>query len=81
MVMEALFLIATPCIQFYKEGILLAVSTSENGIKVLANAEGVWLLHSIENQAVDTSRVDPATIAKLTCLNLEEKMPSVEDLA
>uniref|UniRef100_A0A7N2LKX3 Uncharacterized protein n=1 Tax=Quercus lobata TaxID=97700 RepID=A0A7N2LKX3_QUELO len=87
-----------PCIQFYKEGILLAVSTSENGIKILENAEGVWLLRSIENQAVHTSRVDPATIAKknisgakifidvyayvqLTCLNLGEKMPSVEDLA
>uniref|UniRef100_A0A7N2R4Q4 Uncharacterized protein n=1 Tax=Quercus lobata TaxID=97700 RepID=A0A7N2R4Q4_QUELO len=28
-----------------------------------------------------TSRVDPTTIAKLTCLNLEEKMLSVEDLA
>ncbi|KAL0010735.1 hypothetical protein SO802_005843 [Lithocarpus litseifolius] len=46
---------AAPCIQFYKEGILLAVSRSENGIKILANAEGIWLLHSIENQAVDTS--------------------------
>ena len=44
---------------------LLAVSTGENGIKILANAKGVWLLRSIENQAVHTSRVDPATIAKV----------------
>ncbi|KAF3960699.1 hypothetical protein CMV_014598 [Castanea mollissima] len=55
---------AAPCIQFDKEGILLAVSTSENGIKILANADGVRLLHSIEDQAVDTSRVAPTTITK-----------------
>ncbi|KAL0010745.1 hypothetical protein SO802_005853 [Lithocarpus litseifolius] len=83
-----------PGIRFNKEGIMLVVSTSENGIKILANANGVRLLHSIENQAVDTSRVAPTAIAKelkffidvyayvlLTCLNLEEKMPSVEVLA
>ena len=44
---------------------MLVVSTSENGIKILANADGVQLLHSIENQAVDTSRVAPAAIAKV----------------
>ena len=44
---------------------MLVVSTSENGIKILANADGVRLLHSIENQAVDTSRVAPAAIAKV----------------
>ena len=41
---------------------MLVVSTSEIGIKILANADGVRLLHSIENQAVDTSRVAPATL-------------------
>ncbi|KAL4626532.1 topless-related protein 4-like isoform X2 [Castanea sativa] len=55
---------AAPCIRFNKEGIQFAVSTSENGIKILANADCVRLLRSIENQAVDTSRVAPATIAK-----------------
>ena len=44
---------------------MLVVSTSQNGIKILANADGVRLLHSIENQAVDTSKVSPATIAKV----------------
>ena len=29
------------------------------------NADGVQLLHSIENQAVDTSKVAPETIAKV----------------
>ena len=44
---------------------MLVVSTSENGIKILANADCVQLLHSIENQVVDTSRVAPAAIAKV----------------
>nr|POF05263.1 isoform 2 of topless-related protein 4 [Quercus suber] len=48
---------ASPCIRFNKEGILLAVSTRENGIKILANADGLQLLRSIENCAVDNSRV------------------------
>ncbi|KAF3954068.1 hypothetical protein CMV_020541 [Castanea mollissima] len=47
---------ASPCIRFNKEGILLTVSTRENGIKILANANGLRLLRSIENCAVDTSR-------------------------
>ncbi|GMY34068.1 WD40 domain-containing protein [Fagus crenata] len=55
---------ASPCVRFNREGILLAVSTSDNGIKILANADGVRLLRSIDNRAVDTSRVAPATIAK-----------------
>uniref|UniRef100_A0A7N2R5R4 Uncharacterized protein n=1 Tax=Quercus lobata TaxID=97700 RepID=A0A7N2R5R4_QUELO len=47
---------SSPCIQFNKEGILLAISTRENGIKMVANADGLQLLRSIENHAVDTSR-------------------------
>ncbi|KAF3964378.1 hypothetical protein CMV_011329 [Castanea mollissima] len=47
---------ASPCIRFNKEGILLTVSTRENGIKILANADGLQLLRSIENCAVDNSR-------------------------
>ncbi|XP_023903610.1 topless-related protein 4 [Quercus suber] len=47
---------ASPCIRFNKEGILLAVSTRENGIKILANADGLQLLRSIGNCAVDNSR-------------------------
>ena len=31
---------------------MLAVSTTENGIKILANADGLQLLNSIENCAV-----------------------------
>lgn len=55
---EALVILqASPCIRFSKEGALLAVSTSENGIKVLANAEGIRLMRYVENRAGATSKV------------------------
>ncbi|KAK9282441.1 hypothetical protein L1049_005359 [Liquidambar formosana] len=49
---------ASPCVRFNKEGILLAVSTSDNGIKILTNADGVRLFRSIEN------RIASGTVAK-----------------
>ncbi|KAI3521224.1 hypothetical protein L1887_10685 [Cichorium endivia] len=39
---------ASPCLRFSKDGILLAVSTCENGIKILGNSEGVRIIRSIE---------------------------------
>nr|GMC73431.1 topless-related protein 4-like isoform X1 [Ipomoea batatas] len=36
-------LLASPCIEFNKGGTLLAVRTSDNGLKILANVEGVSL--------------------------------------
>ncbi|KAF3450894.1 hypothetical protein FNV43_RR06983 [Rhamnella rubrinervis] len=50
-------LLASPCIRFNKEGMLLAVSTSDNGIKILANADGLRLLLPIEGHAADASRL------------------------
>ncbi|XP_031130260.1 topless-related protein 4-like isoform X1 [Ipomoea triloba] len=50
-------LTASPCIRFNKEGMLLAVSTSDNGIKILANADGVRLIRATESHALDPSRV------------------------
>ncbi|XP_011073420.1 topless-related protein 4 [Sesamum indicum] len=47
---------ASPCIRFSKEGTLLAVSTSENGVKVLANAEGIRVMRSVENRAGAASK-------------------------
>ncbi|CAM8938645.1 unnamed protein product [Rhodiola kirilowii] len=47
---------ASPCLRFSKEGILLAVSTNDNGIKVLANGDGMRLLRAMENRIVDPSR-------------------------
>lgn len=42
---------ASPCIRFNKDGILLAISTSDNGFKILANAEGIRLLRTVENRS------------------------------
>jgi len=35
---------------------LLAVSAHENGIKILANADGMRLMRTFENRSFDTSR-------------------------
>ncbi|KAH9761710.1 Topless-related protein 4 [Citrus sinensis] len=55
---------ASPCIRFNKEGILLAVSTNDNGIKILANADGIRLLRTVESRTFDASRVASAAIVK-----------------
>ncbi|KAJ9551023.1 hypothetical protein OSB04_015068 [Centaurea solstitialis] len=59
-------LLASPCIRFNKEGILLAVSTSDNGIKILANPDGIRLLRTMENRPFDASRVASASVVKTT---------------
>ncbi|KAK3436843.1 hypothetical protein EUGRSUZ_C01368 [Eucalyptus grandis] len=55
---------ASPCIRFNKEGILLAVSTSDNSVKILANADGLRLLRTVENRSYDASRVTPVPLVK-----------------
>lgn len=55
---------ASPCIRFNKEGTLLAVSTSDNSIKILANTDGIRLLRSVENRPFDASRVTPGPLVK-----------------
>ncbi|KAK2379613.1 topless-related protein [Trifolium repens] len=57
-------LLASPCIRFNKEGILLAVSTSDNGVKILVNAEGIRLLRTVESRTFDASRVASAAAVK-----------------
>ncbi|XP_057969141.1 topless-related protein 4-like isoform X2 [Malania oleifera] len=57
-------LLASPCIRFNKEGLLLAVSTCDNGIKILANTDGCRLLRSIENRLLDASRVAAGSLVK-----------------
>ncbi|KAL8497190.1 hypothetical protein ACS0TY_020759 [Phlomoides rotata] len=52
---------ASPRIRFNKNGTLLAVSANENGIKILANAEGLRLLRTFENLAFDASRASEAS--------------------
>ncbi|XP_077237998.1 protein TPR3-like isoform X2 [Tasmannia lanceolata] len=48
---------ASPRIRFNKEGTFLAVSTSDNGIKIVANVDGLRLLRTFENRSLDASRV------------------------
>ncbi|KAK1389417.1 WUS-interacting protein 2 [Heracleum sosnowskyi] len=55
---------ASPCIRFNKEGILLAVSTNDNGIKILANTDGMRLLRTVERRSFDASRISSAAIVK-----------------
>lgn len=56
---------ASPCIRFNKEGILLAVSTNDNGVKILANADGIRMLRTVENRTFDASRVASAAAVKV----------------
>ncbi|KAJ8773998.1 hypothetical protein K2173_009429 [Erythroxylum novogranatense] len=51
---------ASPRIRFNKDGTLLAVSANENGIKVLANTDGIRLLRTYENLSYDASRASEA---------------------
>ncbi|XP_031482631.1 protein TPR3-like [Nymphaea colorata] len=60
---------ASPRIRFNKEGTLLAVSSSDNGFKVLANADGLRLLRTFENRSFDPSRVASEAVAKAPGIN------------
>ncbi|XP_061981070.1 protein TOPLESS isoform X1 [Populus nigra] len=56
---------ASPRIRFNKEGTLLAVSANDNGIKILANSDGIRLLRTFENLSHDASRASES-VAKPT---------------
>ncbi|KAL6533647.1 Protein TOPLESS-RELATED PROTEIN 2 [Orobanche hederae] len=47
---------ASPRLRFNKDGSLLAVTTSDNGIKILANVDGQRLLRMLEFRAFDAAR-------------------------
>uniref|UniRef100_A0A0C9S7L9 TSA: Wollemia nobilis Ref_Wollemi_Transcript_8205_4327 transcribed RNA sequence n=1 Tax=Wollemia nobilis TaxID=56998 RepID=A0A0C9S7L9_9CONI len=53
---------ASPRLRFNKEGSLLAVTTNDNGIKILANADGIRLIHMLETRAFEATRVPPETM-------------------
>ncbi|ONH98383.1 hypothetical protein PRUPE_7G247300 [Prunus persica] len=55
---------ASPAIRFNKEGILLAASTNDNGIKILANSDGIRLLRTVESRTFDASRAASAAAVK-----------------
>ncbi|KAL1298046.1 topless-related protein 1 isoform X1 [Arachis hypogaea] len=81
---------ASPRIRFNKDGALLAVSANENGIKILANADGMRLLRSLENSMYDASRtseamakptINPISAAAASSAALSERVPSVVAMA
>ncbi|XP_017699765.2 protein TOPLESS-RELATED PROTEIN 2-like isoform X2 [Phoenix dactylifera] len=47
---------ASPRLRFSKEGSLLAVTTSDNGIKILANSDGQRLIRMLESRTYKGSR-------------------------
>ncbi|XP_077237884.1 protein TOPLESS-RELATED PROTEIN 2-like isoform X2 [Tasmannia lanceolata] len=51
----------TPRLRFNKEGSLLAVTTSDNGIKILANTDGQLLMRMLESRIFEGTRgpLDP----------------------
>nr|XP_043627620.1 protein TOPLESS-RELATED PROTEIN 2-like isoform X2 [Erigeron canadensis] len=53
---------ARPRLRFNKEGSLLAVTTSGNGIKLLANGDGQRMLRVLESRAYEGSRAFSDTI-------------------
>lgn len=61
---------ASPSIRFNKEGILLAVSTNDNGIKILANSDGIRLLRTVESRTFDASRAASAAVVKVKILQI-----------
>lgn len=50
------YLQASPRLRFNKEGSLLAVTTNENGIKILANNDGIRLIRMLDGRAMDKNR-------------------------
>ncbi|MQM07473.1 hypothetical protein Taro_040313 [Colocasia esculenta] len=53
---------ASPRLRFNREGSLLAVTTNDNGIKILANSDGQLLIRLLENRAYENSRGSSQTI-------------------
>ncbi|OMP03724.1 hypothetical protein CCACVL1_02292 [Corchorus capsularis] len=47
---------ASPRLRFNKEGLLLAVTTSDNGIKILGNSDGSRLIRMLESRGIDKSQ-------------------------
>ncbi|PON51665.1 Topless-like WD40 repeat containing protein [Parasponia andersonii] len=80
---------ASPRIRFNKDGSLLAVSANDNGIKVLANTDGLRLLRTFENLSYDASRTSEAVAkptvspisAAATSAGLSERATSVVTIA
>ncbi|KAH9287846.1 hypothetical protein KI387_031963, partial [Taxus chinensis] len=63
-------LAASPRLRFNKDGSFLAVSTSDNSIKILANSDGQRLLHIYDNRSIESARVvPPEPVTKASAVN------------
>ncbi|XP_057828956.1 protein TPR3 isoform X1 [Cryptomeria japonica] len=62
-------LLASPRLRFNKEGSLLAVSTNDNSIKILANSDGQRLLHMYDNRSIESARVPLEPVTKASAVN------------
>ncbi|KAF8412884.1 hypothetical protein HHK36_000856 [Tetracentron sinense] len=58
-------LLASPRLRFNREGSLLAVTTSDNGIKILANTDGHRLIRMLESRTIEGSRSEPVNTKPL----------------
>ncbi|XP_057872260.2 protein TOPLESS-RELATED PROTEIN 2 isoform X1 [Cryptomeria japonica] len=63
---------ASPRLRFNKDGNLLAVTTNDNGIKILANSDGLRMIRMLESRAFEATRLP--TDSKAPIVNM---MPAV----
>ncbi|KAJ1396726.1 WD40/YVTN repeat-like-containing domain superfamily [Sesbania bispinosa] len=70
---------ASPRIRFNKDGSLLAVSANENGIKILANGDGIRLLRSLESSLYDASRTSEAMTKNGDSRNMGDVKPRISE--
>ncbi|KAK1358187.1 hypothetical protein POM88_051443 [Heracleum sosnowskyi] len=69
-------LLASLCIHFSKEGVLLAVSASDNSVKILGNAEGSRLVNTVRIRTRDPSTVIARNVAILPVIGAHGAMCS-----
>ncbi|KAL5724564.1 Protein TOPLESS-RELATED PROTEIN 2 [Ranunculus cassubicifolius] len=75
---------ASPKLRFNKEGSLLAVTTNDNGIKILGNSDGQRLIRMLESRTFEGSRgpseltnTKPPTVNALSSVaNVSTSLPS-----
>ncbi|KAJ8527140.1 hypothetical protein K7X08_029617 [Anisodus acutangulus] len=72
---------ASPRLRFNKEGSLLAVTTSDNGIKVLANTDGQRMLRMLESRAFEGSRAHAEVNVKTPIAGSLGPIPNISGAA
>ncbi|KAL6296689.1 hypothetical protein ACE6H2_004831 [Prunus campanulata] len=71
---------ASPCIRFNKEGSLLAVSTNDNRVKILATMDGLRLMRTYESHSFISLRNASETVTKNgSTRNLDDVKPRLTE--